>query len=308
MKWVESVPNFSEGKRQEVVEAIIQEAKKIERVWVLDWSMDKDHNRSVVTIVGDGEQVAKALYEMTKKAMELIDLRTHKGEHPRMGATDVIPLIPLQDTKIEDALEIVQGLGEEIGNSLGIPIYFYEKSATAPNRENLSDIRKGEYEKFTEKILSDDWIPDFGPRRVHPSAGVTAIGVREFLIAYNINLNTQNLNIAKSIAKAIRNISGGFRYVKALGMELEEKQMTQVSINMTNFKKTTLYRVFEAVKTEARRYGVSIASSEIVGLVPLQALVDTSDFYLQLDEFQKDRVIEYRLLELLGEEAKSQND
>lgn len=305
MKWVESVPNFSEGKNREVVEAIIQEANKIDKVWVLDWSMDKDHHRCVITLVGDGEQVCKALFEMTKKALALIDLRSHKGAHPRMGATDVIPIIPLQDMKMEEAAELAKNLGQRIGEELGIPIYLYEKSATAPHRENLSNIRKGEYEKFTEKILSEEWVPDFGPRRVHPSAGVTAVGVREFLIAYNINLNTQDIEVAKKIAKAIRHISGGFRYVKALGMEIEEKQMVQVSINMTNFKKTTLFRVFEAVRTEAQRYGVSVTSSEIVGMVPLQAMVDTSDFYLQLEDFQKDRVIEYRLLELLGKEIQS---
>jgi len=303
MKWLESVPNFSEGKNADVVEKIVKCADKYDRVWIVNYSMDKDHNRSVVTMVGEPSQVIETLYDMTKTAAELIDLRNHRGEHPRMGAADVIPLIPLKNMDYAECIEHSKQLAQRIGDELKIPVYLYEKSASNTERRDLANIRKGQFEGFSEKILKDNWKPDYGPAdTIHPSAGVVAVGVREFLIAYNVNLATDNLQIANDIAKMVRNKSGGFRYVKAMGVELKEKGIVQVSMNLTNFKKTSIYRVFEMIKVEAKRYGVSVIGSEIVGLVPLQAITDTIDYYLGLDAFDMDRVIEYQLMEILEKE------
>lgn len=297
MKLIESVPNFSEGRRKEVVEKIVREAEKYENVWVLDWSMDADHNRSVVTLVGEPANVLNALFDMTKKAAELIDLRNHRGEHPRMGATDVIPLVPLFNTTMEECVEYSRMLGKRIGEELGIPVYLYEKSATRPERQNLAEIRKGEFEGFFQKIRDPNWKPDFGPDRVHPTAGVVAVGAREFLIAFNVNLGTRDVRIAEAIARAVRNSSGGFRYVKAMGVELKEKGMVQVSMNITNYKKSPIHRVFELIKIEAERYGVPILGTEIVGLFPLEAILDVASFYLKT-ELKNKKVIESNLLEI----------
>jgi len=302
VKLVESVPNFSEGRREEVVQAIVDEAKKYDGVWVLDWSMDPDHNRSVVTMIGKPEVIIDALFDMAKKASELIDLRHHRGEHPRMGAVDVIPFIPVMDMDMDEAIELSKKLGKRIGEELRIPVYLYEKSATKPERENLATIRKGEFEGFFEKIKDPAWKPDFGPDKVHPTAGVVAVGAREYLIAYNVNLATEDLSIAKKIAKAVRHISGGFRYVKAIGLELKEKGMVQVSMNLTNYKKSPIFRVFETIKREAARYGVNVVESEIIGMVPLQAVMDTFMWYLQVNEFDISRVIEYKILDIFSKE------
>jgi len=302
MKLIESVPNFSEGRREEIVRQIIDEAGKYPKVRVLDWSMDKDHNRSVVTLVGEPEQVLDALFDMTRKASQLIDLRYHNGEHPRMGATDVIPLVPLIGTTMQECVEWSKKLGKRIGEELNIPVYLYERSATFPERENLSEIRKGEFEGFFEKIKDPRWKPDFGPAVVHETAGVTAVGAREFLIAFNVNLGTNNIEIADKIAKAVRHISGGYRYVKAMGVELKEKGIVQVSMNLTNYKKSPIFRVFETIKREAERYGVTVVGSEIIGMVPLQAIVETFSWYLQLDDFGTSRVIEERLINELTKE------
>jgi len=303
MKWLESVPNFSEGKNTEVLEKIVKCADKYDKVWIVNWSMDKDHNRSVVTMVGEPSQVVKTLYDMTKTAAGLIDLRNHRGEHPRMGATDVIPIIPLKNIDYAECIEYSKELAQRIGEELKIPVYLYEKSATRTERKNLATIRKGQFEGFSQKILNEKWKPDYGPTdAIHPSAGVVAVGVREFLIAYNVNLATDNLDIANEIAKMVRHKSGGFRYVKAMGVELKEKGIVQVSMNLTNFKKTSIYRVFEMIKVEAKRFGVSVLGSEIVGLVPLQAITDTMDYYLGLDAFDMTRVIEYQLMEILEKE------
>ena len=303
MKIIESVPNFSEGRRQEVVERIVDQAKHTKGVWVLDWSMDASHNRSVVTLVGEPKGVLEALFKMTKTASELIDLRNHKGEHPRMGATDVVPLVPVLNTDMQECIDLSKQLGKRIADELEIPVYLYEKSATSPERESLSNIRKGEFEGFFEKIKEPRWAPDFGPAKVHPTAGVMAVGAREFLIAYNVNLNTTNLSVAKKIAKAVRHSSGGFRYVKAIGVELSDKGMVQVSMNMTNYNKSPLFRVFEVVKREAARYGVSVVSSEIVGMVPMQALLNVARYYLQLDDFTVERIVEKGVLEILAKEV-----
>ena len=302
MKLIESVPNFSEGRRREIVEKIVAEAEKYDRVWILDWSMDADHNRSVVTLVGEPENLVNALFDMTKKAVELIDLRNHTGQHPRMGAADVIPLVPLYNITMDECVQYSKILGKRIGEELGVPVYLYEKSATRPERENLANIRKGEFEGFFEKMKDPRWKPDFGPDRVHPSAGVTAVGAREFLIAFNVNLGTRDVRIAERIARAIRFSSGGLRYVKAIGIELKERGIVQVSINITDHKKTPQYRVFEMIKMEAERYGVPVLSSEIVGLFPLESLLKTVSYYLRTNLSSK-KVIESNLLDILVKEA-----
>ncbi len=300
MKLVESVPNFSEGRRENVVRAIVAEAEKYDGIWVLDWSMDADHNRSVVTLIGTPDKIVDALFDMVKKASELIDLRHHEGEHPRMGATDVIPFVPVMNMTMEECIELSKKLGKRIGEELKIPVYLYERSATKPERENLANIRKGEFEGFFEKIKDPNWKPDFGPDEVHPTAGVVAVGAREYLIAYNVNLATNDLSIAKKIAKAVRHISGGFRYVKAIGLELKEKGVVQVSMNLTNYKKSPIFRVFETIKREAARYGVNVLESEIIGMVPLQAVLDSFMWYLQVNDFDINRVIEQKVLNIFA--------
>jgi glutamate formiminotransferase len=304
VKIVESAPNFSEGRREEIVRQIMAQAEGVQDVWILDWSMDADHNRSVVTLVGSPEPLLEVLFRMTKKAMELIDMRTHKGEHPRMGATDVIPLVPVMNITMEECVELSKRLGERIGQELNIPVFLYERSATAPHRENLADIRKGEFEGFFEKIKDPRWKPDFGPEEVHPTAGVTAVGAREYLIAFNVNLGTTRIEIAEKIAKAVRHISGGYKYVKAIAVDLKEKGMVQVSMNMTNYKKSPLFRVFETIKREAERYGVPVVGTEIIGMVPMQAMLEVAQFYLQLDDFDMNRIIESKILEILANKLK----
>lgn len=304
MKLIESVPNFSEGRNPEIIHAIVGEAKGIEGVWVLDYSSDPDHNRSVVTLVGEPDPLLEALLKMTKKASELIDLKKHSGEHPRMGATDVIPLIPIMGYTKEECINLSRVLGERIGTELSIPVYLYEYSAEIPERKILSNIRKGEFENFHEKILNPEWKPDFGPDTVHPSAGVVAVGCREFLIAFNVNLGTNNIEIANKIARAVRHTSGGFRYVRALGFKLEERGIVQVSMNLTNYKKTPIFRVFETIKSEAARYGVPIVGSEIVGLLPLRAITEAVEHYLMLENFDSSYLIEKKVLNMLSGEEK----
>ncbi len=303
MKIIESAPNFSEGRREEIVREIVAQAENVKGVWVLDWSMDSDHNRSVVTLVGDPEPLLNVLFNMTKKATELIDMRNHKGEHPRMGATDVIPLVPVMGAEMSECVELSKILAKRIGEELQIPVFLYEKSATAPHRENLSEIRKGEFEGFFEKIKQPMWKPDFGPDQVHPTAGVTAVGAREYLIAFNVNLGTTRIDIAEKIAKAVRHISGGYRYVKAIAVELKDKNLVQVSMNMTNYKKSPLFRVFETIKREAERYGVPVVGTEIIGMVPMQAMLEVAQYYLQLDDFGINRIIENRVMEILAKEG-----
>lgn len=294
---VECVPNFSEGRDEKVVEQIVDEIRKVSGVKFLDYSTDADHNRCVVTFVGEPEKVVEAAFNAAKKASELIDMTKHKGGHPRMGATDVIPLIPISEVTMEECVEYSKILAKRIGEELGIPVYLYEESATRPDRKNLSKIRKGEYEGFFEKIKEDSWKPDYGPAVMNPRSGVTAVGARNFLVAFNVELDTSDLEIANAIARKVRHISGGLRYVKAMGVMLEEKNRVQVSMNMVNFQKTALYTVFELIKIEARRYGVNVVSSEIVGLVPMKALVDCALYYLQLNDFNTSQILENRIYE-----------
>lgn len=300
MKIVESVPNFSDGRNKGVIDAIIGEAEKFKKVWILDRSSDEDHNRSVITLAGEPEDVISALFSMTRKATELIDLTKHSGEHPRMGATDVVPLVPITNITTEECVELSKKLGKRIGDELGIPVYLYEDSATSSNRKNLSKVRKGEFENFSSKIKEPEWKPDFGPDDIHPTAGVTAVGCREFLVAFNVNLGTNSIDVANKIANAIRNVSGGFKFVKALGFELEKRGIVQVSMNMTNYRKSTIFRVFEVIKNEADRFGVPIVGSEVVGMIPLEAITDVFDYYIKLEKFSQNQVIEHKLMQLIA--------
>ncbi|HPF21629.1 MAG TPA: glutamate formimidoyltransferase [Syntrophomonas sp.] len=294
---VECVPNFSEGNDLEKVARIIAPFISTEGVKLLDYSSDRDHNRSVITVMGEPEQVKKAMLEATGIAIKEIDLRHHKGEHPRMGAVDVIPFIPIQNFTMDEAVQLAKETAGEMASRFDLPIFLYEKAATRPERENLANIRKGQFEGMSEKLQQPEWQPDFGTASIHPTAGVTAVGARMPLIAYNINLNTDNLEIANQIARNIRHISGGFRYCKAMGVVLKERNIVQVSINMTDYTKTALYRVFETVRFEASRYGVEIVGSEIIGLAPMAALVDAAAYYLRLEDFKIEQIIEQRMLE-----------
>ena len=295
-KIVECVPNFSEGRRPEVVKAIVDAVAAVEGVKVLDYSSDPDHNRSVLTFVGSPEAVKKGAFAGCAKAAELIDMEKHKGEHPRIGATDVIPFIPVSEVSMEECVTLAHELGKEIGEKLSIPVYFYEAAAKRPHMKALPDVRKGDYEGLKEAIKTPERAPDEGPNKM-PKAGATVVGARHFLIAFNINLGTKDVSIAKKIAQAIREVKGGYKYCRAIGLMLEEKGVAQVSINMTNFEGTPLHRVFETVKSEAARYGINIVGSEVIGLTPLQALIDTAIFYLRIEDFSRNQVLEARLIE-----------
>ena len=294
---MECVPNFSEGRDLEKIERIVQPFRAKEGVKLLDYSNDEDHNRLVVTVVGRPEDLKQAVLEAIEVAVREIDLRTHKGQHPRMGAVDVVPFIPIRGCTMEDADRIAHECGSEIAERFNVPVILYEKSASSPARQNLAAVRKGEFEGMAEKLALPEWKPDFGPAAPHPSAGVVAVGARMPLVAFNINLNTPSLEIAHNIAKKIRFIGGGLRYCKAMGVELTERGITQVSINMTDYTHTALYQAFEMVRFEAKRYGVSIVGSEIIGLVPMQALVDTAEYYLGIENFSINQVLENRLME-----------
>ena len=296
-KVVQCVPNFSEGRRGEVIEEIVGSIKDIKGVTLLDYSSDESHNRSVVTFIGDPGAVVEAAFQAAKTAAEKINMAEHSGGHPRMGATDVIPFIPVKGVTMDDCIELANRLGEKLSEELDIPVYLYEEAAEKPERKNLSNVRRGQYEGLIEAIKEPERKPDFGPAEVNRSAGVTAVGARPPLIAYNINLDTGNVDIAKNIARAIRGSSGGFPSVKGLGIMIEETGKAQVTINVCDFKKVPVHRIFEIVKREAVRYGVAVISSEIVGLTPLDALVDAAEFYLQFDGFDRSQVLENRLLE-----------
>jgi len=302
-KIIECIPNFSEGRDEDKLNQIIAEIENA-GVELLDREMDSSHNRAVVTFVGEPEAVLEAAFRGAKKASELIDLTKHKGEHPRMGATDVIPFVPISNATTRECVELAKRLGKRIADELQIPVYLYEAAATRPDRQNLANIRRGEFEGLREEIKTNpDRKPDFGEPKIHPTAGATVVGARFPLIAFNLNLNTSNVEIAQNIAKAIRFMSGGFRYCKALGFELKNEGIAQVSINMTEYTKTPLYRVFEMARREAERYGVKIRESEIVGLVPEQALIDTARYYLQLDRFNENQILEYRLRGKAGKQS-----
>ena len=294
---IQCVPNFSEGRNKEIIEKIVEEVRKVEGTKLLDYAPDKDHNRCVVTFIGSPESVVEAAFNLCKRASELIDLSKHEGEHPRMGATDVIPLIPISGVTMDECIEKSKELGKRIGEELNISVFLYEKSASASHRTNLAKIRKGQFEGMNKKMKEDEWKPDFGPDTLNMTAGATAVGARMPLVAYNVNLDTDNLKIADKIAKSIRGISGGLRYCKALGMEIKERGIVQISMNMVDYTKTPLFRVFDMIEREANRYGVNVIGSEIVGLIPTAALVNCADYYLKLEDFSENQLLEKRIYE-----------
>lgn len=295
MSIIECIPNVSEGRRADLVEKIASAVRQTPGVRLLDYSSDASHNRSVLTFVGDFDAVKQATLTLFETAISLIDLRTHRGEHPRLGAVDVVPFVPIEGATMDQCVALAKDVAAKVAERFGIPVFLYEEASTNPARKNLEDIRRGEFEGLSEKMGGPNWIPDFGPRQPHVSAGASVIGARMPLIAYNINLNTNRLDVAKQIASAIRHSSGGLRYVKAAGFMLEDRNIAQVSMNLTDYQKTPIFRVFEIVKREAERYGVSILESEIVGLVPAAALVSAAEFYLQLERFGPDQVLENKL-------------
>lgn len=293
---VECVPNFSEGRDLEKVEKIVDEIRAVKEVTLLDYSSDPDHNRSVVTIIGEPEKVKEAVLNAIKVATELIDMSKHEGAHPRMGATDVVPFTPVSDVTMEECIQLANEVGEEMGK-MGIPVYLYEDAATKPERRNLASVRKGQYEAFFDKIKEEGWEPDYGPREMNKKSGATAVGARVTLVAFNINLDTPDLEIANAIAKKVRNIGGGLHYVKGIGLKVEERNITQVSMNLVNYEKTRVYQAFEMVKMEAKRYGVNVVGSEVIGTVPMKALLDAAEYYLQIEDFDMSQILEKRLLD-----------
>jgi len=296
LKLIECVPNFSEGRRQDVIRSIADAIRSIPGVTLLDVESNADHNRSVVSFVGELGPVKEAALAAAAKAIDLIDLNKHKGEHPRMGAMDVVPFVPLSGATMEDCVSLARDFGREIGARFRVPVFLYEEAATIPERRNLADVRAGEFEGLRERIGKDPTKkPDFGPEMIHPTAGATAVGAREILIAYNVDLGTSDLGIAKKIAHELRSKDGGLAFVKALGFELKQRRMVQVSMNMTDYHKSQLFKAYELVKLFADRYGVPVVGSEIVGLAPMDSLVDSAEFYLRLENFNRDQILEKRL-------------
>ena len=296
MKILQCVPNISEGANLEIVEQVVDQLRQVKGVKILNYSSDADHNRSVLTYLGEPEPVLEASKAMALKAVELIDMSRHQGSHPRMGAVDVVPFIPVKGIETEEAIAVARQFGRYLGEQ-GIPVYYYEDAATRPERVNLAQIRKGQYEALPEKLQHPEWAPDEGPATFNARAGATVTGVRFPLIAFNVNLHTTDVKIAQRIAQAIRHINGGYRYVKAMGLALEEQNMVQVSMNLTNYTKTPLPRVLETIRMEAARHGVSVAGTEIVGALPMRAMEEIVKHYVQAHDFELGQVIEYSLLE-----------
>jgi glutamate formiminotransferase len=296
-KILECVPNFSEGRDLKKIENIVEPFRRRDDVKLLDYQNDEDHNRSVVTVVGDPQALKTAVLEAMGVAIEVIDMRTHRGQHPRMGAIDVVPFIPVKNVSVQEAVNISKAAAKEAAETYQLPIFLYEQSATRLQRQNLATIRKGQFEAMAEKLQQPEWTPDFGPKRIHATAGVTAMGARMPLVAFNVNLDTPQLEIADQIARKVRHISGGLRYCKGIGIELKDRGIVQVSMNMTDYTKTALYRVLELIKIEARRYGVNVVGSEIIGLVPMEALIDSAVYYLGVEKFSTSQVLEARIYE-----------
>jgi len=296
-KIIESIPNISEGRNQEIIEACVDQIRTTAGCTLLQYTSDPSHNRSVITYMGSPEGVEEASVKLAKKAVELIDLTKHTGEHPRMGCVDVMPFVPIKEATMEGCIELSKRVGERIAKEADLPVFLYEASAAAPHRQNLASVRKGQFEGMAAKVKDPDWIPDFGGQRINPTGGVIAVGARPPLIAYNINLSTSDLEIATKISKIIRQAGGGLSNVKAIGIMLEERNIAQVSINMTDFTKTPLYRVTELVKVEAARYGVHVTGTEVIGLCPMKALIDCAEYYLMIEDFDGSvQIIENHLL------------
>ena len=295
MAIIECIPNISEGRRPEIINGIADAIRAVPGVRLLDYSSDASHNRSVFTIAGDAAPLKAAVLALFKYTIREVDLRTHEGEHPRLGAVDVVPFVPIEGATMEDCVRLAKDVAAEVASRFALPVYLYEEASTNPARKNLEDIRRGEFEGLHAKMATEGWAPDFGPSAPHESAGASVIGARMPLIAYNINLNTDRVDVAKKIAAAIRQSSGGFRFVKAAGFKLDGRNLAQVSMNLTNYEKTPIFRVFETVKREAERYGVSILESEIVGLIPAAALHAAAEYYLQIAGFRPDQILENKL-------------
>jgi glutamate formiminotransferase len=301
MSLIECVPNVSEGRRPEVVERLVAAVHATGGVHVLDHSSDASHNRSVLTLAGDALGLERAVLALIERAVAEIDLRTHQGEHPRLGAVDVVPFVPIEGVTMADCVALARQVGARVAERFALPVFLYEEAATRPDRRNLEDIRRGEFEGLAAKLSQPEWAPDFGPATPHPTAGAVVIGARMPLIAFNVNLGTERLDVAKKIASAIRLSSGGLRFVKAMGVTLADRKLVQVSMNLTNYEKTPIFRAFELVRREAARYGVPVVESEIVGLVPSAALVAAAEWYLQLEGFSSRQVLEHRVREEVGD-------
>ncbi len=296
-KIIECVPNFSERRNQQNIEKIVAPFRGQKVVKLLDYQTDEDHNRMVVTVVGEPQALKTTVIAAMGSAIEAIDMNTHQGQHPRMGAIDVVPFIPIKNVSMKEAISFSKEVAQEGAKKFELPVFLYERSASRPERENLANIRKGQFEGMADKIKQPEWKPDFGPVMLHPTAGATAIGARMPLVAYNVNLDSDNIDIANDIARKVRHISGGLKYCKGIGIELKDRGVVQVSMNLTDYTQTALYRAFELIKVEARRYGVNVIGSEIVGLVPMEALMDTAAYYLGLEGFSMDQVLESRIWE-----------
>ena len=294
---VECVPNFSEGRDLEKIARISDSFRNRADVRLLDCQHDADHNRMVITAIGAPDAVADAVLDAMGEAVACIDMNRHQGQHPRMGAVDVVPFVPVRGMTMEAAVALARKVAEAAAERFALPIFLYEKAANSPARENLAEVRRGQFEAMAAKLQQPEWQPDFGPAAPHPTAGVTAVGARAPLVAFNVNLGTADLTVADRIARQVRHLGGGLRYCKAMGVALAERGIVQVSMNMTDYSKTALYRVVELIRIEARRYGVPVVGSEIVGLVPMAALVDTAAYYLGLEGFDQAQVIESHLLE-----------
>jgi len=296
-KIIECVPNFSEGRDLGKIEQIVNVFRAKENVKLLDYSNDKDHNRTVVTLIGTPEAIKNSIIEAVGVAIEIIDLTKHEGQHPRLGAVDVIPFIPIKGMTLDEADALAKDVGKILAEKYCLPVYLYEKSASAEYRQNLAAIRKGEFEGLVEKMKLPEWKPDLGQEVPHPTAGASVVGARMPLIAFNVNLNTIRFEIADKIAKKVRFLGGGLRFCKAMGVDLKEQGMMQVSMNLTDYTKTNIYQAVEMIRFEAQRYGVSIAGCELVGLVPMQAVVDTASYYLGLEGFSLKQILETHLME-----------
>ena len=295
MPIIECVPNISEGRRADVIDGIAEALRTVPGLRVLDVQSDASHNRSVFTLAGDAEAMKAGVPKLFERALAAIDLRTHKGEHPRLGAVDVVPFIPIEGVTMDACIELARTVAADVASRFSLPIYLYEDASSHPARKNLEDIRRGEFEGLAAKMRQQAWAPDYGPATPHQTAGATVIGARMPLVAYNINLATNRLDVARKIASAIRMSSGGLRYVKAMGIALEDRGIVQVSMNLTNYEKTPMFRVFDLVRREAARYGVTVLESEIVGLVPAAALLQTAEYFLQLERFSPGQVLENKL-------------
>jgi glutamate formiminotransferase len=296
-KIIECVPNFSEGRNLEKVERIVDAFRAKENIKLLDYSNDKDHNRMVVTVIGEPEAIKNTVIAAVGIAVKEIDLTRHEGQHPRMGAVDVIPFIPIKGISLEEADILAKEVGKTLAEKYQLPIFLYEKSASSEHRQNLAAIRKGEFEGLVEKMKLPEWKPDFGPEERHPTAGAAVVGARMPLIAFNVNLHTNQMEIADKIAKKVRFIGGGLRFCKAMGVELKEQNRVQVSMNLTDYTKTAIYQAVEMIRFEAQRYGVAVAGCELIGLVPLQSVVDTTSYYLGLEGFSMKQILESHLME-----------